>query len=144
MASKLDNLGTKGKQFKDMTPEERAAAGRKGGIASGEAKRRKKALKETLDVLLSMPMKSGKYVERPSKNGVLFNCVGRYKHSTDYWNKPQKLEKEAFAHFFEATVRNDMDKLSAFKSIFPNAYADFEDMLRRPANLVLTFHSWSP
>lgn len=43
-----------------MTPEQRAAYGKQGGIASGEAKRRKKALKETLNVLLDMPMKSGK------------------------------------------------------------------------------------
>lgn len=47
-------------QFDKMTPEQRAECGRRGGIASGEAKRRKKALKETLEVLLSMPIKSGK------------------------------------------------------------------------------------
>lgn len=47
-------------QFDKMTPEERAECGRRGGIASGEAKRRKKALRETLEVLLSMPIKSGK------------------------------------------------------------------------------------
>ena len=46
-----------------MTPEERAENGRKGGIASGEAKRKKKAMKETLDVLLSMPIKSGKSID---------------------------------------------------------------------------------
>ena len=47
-------------QFSEMTPEQRAEYGRQGGIASGEAKRRKKAMKETLEVLLSMPMKKGK------------------------------------------------------------------------------------
>ena len=47
-------------EFSLMTPEQRRENGRKGGIASGEAKRKKKAIKETLDVLLSMPMKSGK------------------------------------------------------------------------------------
>lgn len=46
--------------FSKMTPEERAEYGRQGGIKSGETKRRKKAMKETLEVLLSMPMKSGK------------------------------------------------------------------------------------
>lgn len=51
------------KQFSEMTPEERAEWGRKGGIASGETKRRKKAMKETLEVLLSMPMKNGKYAD---------------------------------------------------------------------------------
>lgn len=47
-------------QFELMTPEQRAEYGRQGGIKSGETKRRKKAMKETLEVLLSMPMKKGK------------------------------------------------------------------------------------
>lgn len=50
-------------QFELMTPEERAEYGRQGGIKSGESKRRKKAMKETLEVLLSMPMKKGKVVD---------------------------------------------------------------------------------
>lgn len=47
-------------EFSLMTPEERREAGRKGGIASGEAKRRKKAMRERLEVLLELPLKSGK------------------------------------------------------------------------------------
>jgi hypothetical protein len=43
-----------------MTPEERRENGRKGGIASGEAKRKKKAMKERLSILVEMPLKSGK------------------------------------------------------------------------------------
>lgn len=50
-------------QFSNMTPEQRVECGRKGGIASGEAKRKKKQMKETIDVILSMPMKSGKYAD---------------------------------------------------------------------------------
>lgn len=49
-----------GKTFSEMTSEELSAAGRKGGIQSGEAKRRKKTMRETFLVLLDMPMKSGK------------------------------------------------------------------------------------
>jgi hypothetical protein len=47
-------------EFSNMTPEERRENGRKGGIASGEAKRRKKAMRERLEVLLELPLKSGK------------------------------------------------------------------------------------
>lgn len=47
-------------EFSLMTPEERKENGRKGGIASGEAKRRKKAMKERLEILLELPLKSGK------------------------------------------------------------------------------------
>ena len=50
-------------EFSLMTPEQRRENGRKGGIASGEAKRKKKAIRETLDVLLAMPIKSGKYAD---------------------------------------------------------------------------------
>ena len=54
-------------QFSKMTPEESRENGRKGGIKSGETKRRKKAMKETLEVLLSMPMKKGKVAETGKK-----------------------------------------------------------------------------
>lgn len=47
-------------EFSNMTPEQRRENGRKGGIASGEAKRAKKAMRERLEILLDMPMKSGK------------------------------------------------------------------------------------
>ena len=50
----------KGKKFSEMTTEELAACGRLGGVRSGETKRRKKAMKDSLDILLSMPLKSGK------------------------------------------------------------------------------------
>lgn len=46
-----------------MSSEEAREAGRRGGIASGEAKRRKKAIRETAEVFLSMPLKNGKHCE---------------------------------------------------------------------------------
>lgn len=57
-------------------------------------------------------------------------CVGKYGHfKKDYWNKPHKLEKEAFAHFYEATIRNDTEKLERIKYVFPNAYKEFEKVV---------------
>lgn len=47
-------------QFDKMTPEQRRECGRKGGIKSGEAKRRKKEMKEALGILLGMKLKPGK------------------------------------------------------------------------------------
>ena len=47
-------------EFLNMTPEQRRENGRKGGIASGEAKRAKKAMRERLEILLDMAMKPGK------------------------------------------------------------------------------------
>ena len=50
-------------EFSKMSPEERRECGRRGGIASGEAKRAKKAMKERLEIILDMPLKSGKGVD---------------------------------------------------------------------------------
>ena len=47
-------------EFSKMTPEQRREMGRKGGIASGEAKRAKKAMRERLEILLDMNLKSGR------------------------------------------------------------------------------------
>ena len=43
----------------DLTPEERRANARKAGIASGKARREKRRMKETLEILLSMPINDG-------------------------------------------------------------------------------------
>lgn len=43
-----------------QTKEEARARGRAGGIASGKARREKKLIKDTLETLLAMPLKSGK------------------------------------------------------------------------------------
>ena len=50
-------------EFNYKTPEERRELGRKGGIASGEAKRAKKAMRERLEILLELPMKDGRGVD---------------------------------------------------------------------------------
>lgn len=51
-------------------------------------------------------------------------------HSKDYWKGPNKLEHEAFAHFFEATARNDTDKLDMIRTVFSNAYKAFENAIK--------------
>ena len=47
-------------EFALMTPERRAECGRKGGLAKREATRRRKEMRETLEILLEMPLKKGK------------------------------------------------------------------------------------
>lgn len=44
----------------ERTKAEQREIARKGGIASGKKRREKKAMKETLETLLQMPLKSGK------------------------------------------------------------------------------------
>ena len=43
--------------------EEAKERGRKGGIASGEARRRKKTMRETIEILLDMQVGNGKSVD---------------------------------------------------------------------------------
>lgn len=44
------------KPFNELTEEEQREIARKGGIASGEARRRKKTMREQFDLLLSLPV----------------------------------------------------------------------------------------
>ena len=44
----------------DQNREEASKNGRKGGLKSGETRRRKKEMRERLEILLSMPIGSGK------------------------------------------------------------------------------------
>lgn len=62
--------------------------------------------------------------------GLTYNkCVGRYMHKKEYWKKAYALEKEAFAHFFEAYARNDIEKISAIRQVFPLAEKEFIRLL---------------
>ena len=51
----IDNLI----KAEDLTSEELRERARKGGVASGKARREKKAMRETLELLLSMALKDG-------------------------------------------------------------------------------------
>lgn len=44
----------------NISSEEAKERGRRGGIASGEARRRKKEFKESFELLLAMPLKNGR------------------------------------------------------------------------------------
>lgn len=46
----------------ERTKSEQRKIAQKGGIASGKARREKKLMRETFDMLLSMPLKNGKLV----------------------------------------------------------------------------------
>jgi hypothetical protein len=59
VANNIENLKT-------PSAEEARTRGRKGGIQSGKARREKKAMRETLAALLSMPMKDGEFADAES------------------------------------------------------------------------------
>lgn len=63
MASTNLKNGNKGRDTDSFTHQERIENGRKGGIKSGEVKRARKQMRETIALILDMPLKS--------KNGKL-------------------------------------------------------------------------
>ena len=78
MASNPQNL-------RRLTPEEAREIGAKGGKASGEAKRKRKAMRECVETLLSMPMAGMKSfkdfpgIDDDDKNGQMLLLIGLYK-----------------------------------------------------------------
>ena len=54
-------------------------------------------------------------------------CVGKSKHRTEYWINPGSLERETFAHMFEALF--DEKKYALLQEFFPNALDEFIKML---------------
>lgn len=53
----------RGNTFSKMTPEQRAENGRKGGLTKGDNFKKRKLLKETLEIFLQMPVRKGKITD---------------------------------------------------------------------------------
>ena len=54
----------------DLTPEQRRENARKAGIASGKARKKRKAMKEQMEMLLTLPVKSSRTKEVLKKLGI--------------------------------------------------------------------------
>ena len=54
----------------DLTPEQRRENARKAGIASGKARKKRKAMKEQMEMLLTLPVKNSKTKEVLKKLGI--------------------------------------------------------------------------
>ena len=62
--------------------------------------------------------------------GVTGNKIrGAFGHKNEYWQRKGSLERETFAHLFEATIRDDKYKLKLIKEILPESYSEFLKML---------------
>lgn len=56
--------------FSERTEDEQKEIARKGGIASGAARRRKRSLKEAADLYLSLPVKDNRVKNKIARSGV--------------------------------------------------------------------------
>ncbi len=54
-------------------------------------------------------------------------CLGNYKHDDSYWIRKGAIEKEAFAHMYEAQF--DPNKYALMNKYFPHALSEFEKLL---------------
>ena len=77
--------------------EEVRELGKKGGIASGEARREKKAMKEQIKLLLSLPLKEPKARKKLEALGIdTDNIDNQMAMVISIWNKALKGDVQAF------------------------------------------------
>jgi len=81
----------------ERSPEEVRENGRKGGIASGKARRRKKLIKEQLELLLSLPLKDENAKMKLKQLGIdADNLDNQMAMIIAIWNKALKGDVQAF------------------------------------------------
>lgn len=81
----------------ERSPEEVRENGRKGGIASGKARRRKKLIKEQLELLLSLPLKDENAKRKLKQIGIdADNLDNQMAMVIAIWNKALKGDIQAF------------------------------------------------
>lgn len=80
-----------------LSREEAMRLGKKGGIASGEARRRKKMIKDNIELLLSLPIKSNKIKEQLQALGIEESeMTNQMAMIIGLWNKAVKGDVSAF------------------------------------------------
>lgn len=58
-------------------------------------------------------------------------CRGGYGHSASYWEQRKDgMEREAFAHFYEASLSGNEQKIEIIKDFFPAAFQKYKEMIR--------------
>jgi len=81
----------------ERTKEEQRKIARKGGIASGKARRRKKLIKEQLGLLLSLPLKDENAKKKLKQLGIdADNLDNQMAMIISIWNKALKGDVQAF------------------------------------------------
>jgi hypothetical protein len=83
--------------FSERSKEEARELGRKGGIASGEARKKKKLFKEHIELLLSLPLKDKKAIKQLESLGIdIDNIDNQMAMVISMWQKALKGDVNAF------------------------------------------------
>lgn len=86
------------------TKKEARERGKQGGIKSGEARRKKKAMKEQMELLLSLPLKDEKIKEQFEEMGIdTDNIDNQMAMMVAMWNKAIHGNTSAFNSIREVT-----------------------------------------
>ena len=105
-----------------QSKEEAREKGRLGGIASGEARRKKKLIKEQLELLLSLPLKDENAKRKLEQIGIdTDNLDNQMAMIISIWNKALKGDIQAFNSIRDSvgekpTDRQEVDNTVNFKN----------------------------
>ena len=102
-----------GRNFSQMTPEQRAECGRRGGIASGEAKRRKKEAKNVIETFLTMPLKKGKVAD-----------VQAIKNFMELKGKNITVEEAMHLQLMQKALKGDLNAINMVLALVGDKPAD--------------------
>lgn len=107
---------------------------KKGGQASGEARRRKKLIKDNIELLLSLPIKSNKTKEQLQALGIEENeMTNQMAMIIGLWNKAIKGDVSAF-NALRDTVGEKPKEIMELSGEVNNPYSKLsEDELRKLA-----------
>lgn len=90
--------------FNQRTQEEQREIARQGGIASGQARREKKALREQIELLLSLPLQDKKTRDKLSQLGIdSDNLDNQMAMVIAMWQKALKGDVKAFKALTDIT-----------------------------------------
>lgn len=91
--------------FLKMTPEQRAECGRKGAAKTKEIIRKKKEMRETLNILLSMPMK---------KNGKVYSAED-LKSFADLKGKNITIDEAMMVCLVQKALKGDLSAITMIR-----------------------------
>lgn len=105
-------------KFNKRTPEEQREIARLGGIKSGEVRREKKAMKEQIELLLSLPLKDEKAKKQLESLGIdTDNIDNQMAMVISMWQRAIKGDVQAFNTLRDTVGEKPTDKVEHSGSI---------------------------
>ena len=119
----------------ERSKEEVRELGRKGGIASGETRKKKKLFKEQIELLLSLPLKDKKTIKQLESLGVdADNIDNQMAMVISMWMKALKGDVNAFNTLRDTAGEKPQENINLSGNV-NNPYENLtEDELRKLAN----------